>query len=290
MKINFTFIIPHYNTPELLVRCIESIPIRDDVQIIVIDDYSDDVHTYLGRYPIFNRKGVEFYQSTSEKGAGSARNEGLKYACGKWLLFADSDDFYTDELNQIMDLYCDSDAELVYFKQESVYSDTLKPADRAIEYNKKLEQAVKSNNLDPFIYTTHSPCSKLISLELVKKNNIEFEAIRVSNDAYFSIKCALLAKKIIVVPEHTMYVVTRREGSLDYSVNSELDEIRLECAYRINKLLYKNGKDKFHRNLFGISGRFVWKWKYVKQYKNPVYMICDLSYVIYGKLYRLLSR
>lgn len=287
MKINYTVIIPHYNTPELLVRCIKSIPVRDDVQIIVIDDYSTDADTYLERYPILQRQGVEFYKSTSEKGAGSARNEGLRYARGKWLLFADSDDFYAKDLNQIMDIYCDSDAELIYFKLESVYSDTLKQADRADEYNKKLEQAVESNELDPFIYTTHCPYSKLVSSTLIKKNNITFEAIQVSNDAYFSIKCALLAKKIMIDSKHTMYIVTRRQGSLDYSINNELDDIRLECAYRINDLLYKYGKGKFHRNLFGISGRFVWKWKYVKQYRNPIYFVHDLSYIIYGKLYRL---
>ena len=42
MKINFTFIIPHYNTPHLLLRCLNSIPSREDIQIIVIDDCSPD--------------------------------------------------------------------------------------------------------------------------------------------------------------------------------------------------------------------------------------------------------
>lgn len=290
MTINYTFIIPHYNTPELLVRCIESIPVMDDVQIIIIDDYSPDACTYLDRYPILHRKGVEFYQSTAKRGAGSARNEGLKYARGKWILFADADDFYTSDLVNIMNIYRNLDADLVYCKMESVYSDTLKHADRAIEYNKKLLEAKRSGNLDPFIYTTHCPYAKLILADLINKHNIKFEPIKVSNDAYFSIKCALLAKKIILDTEHTMYVVTRRQGSLDYSINRELDDIRMECAYRINSLLYKHGKGKFHRNLFGISGRLIFKWKYIKQYKNPIYLICDFSRVIYGKLYRFIKK
>lgn len=37
----YSIIIPHYNIPELLERCLKSIPQRDDVQVIIVDDYSD---------------------------------------------------------------------------------------------------------------------------------------------------------------------------------------------------------------------------------------------------------
>ncbi len=40
--INFTVIIPHKNLPLLLDRLINSIPIRDDLEIIVVDDGSDE--------------------------------------------------------------------------------------------------------------------------------------------------------------------------------------------------------------------------------------------------------
>ena len=39
---NYSFIIPHKNCPDLLQRCVDSIPERDDVQVIVVDDNSDD--------------------------------------------------------------------------------------------------------------------------------------------------------------------------------------------------------------------------------------------------------
>ena len=40
---NYSIIIPHRNIPQLLQRCIDSIPSRDDLQIIIVDDNSDDV-------------------------------------------------------------------------------------------------------------------------------------------------------------------------------------------------------------------------------------------------------
>ena len=37
-KQNLSIIIPHYNTPDLLGKLIDSIPDTDDIQIIVVDD------------------------------------------------------------------------------------------------------------------------------------------------------------------------------------------------------------------------------------------------------------
>ena len=37
---NYSVIIPHKNVPKLLARCVNSIPVRDDIEVIVIDDCS----------------------------------------------------------------------------------------------------------------------------------------------------------------------------------------------------------------------------------------------------------
>ena len=83
----------------MLLRCLGSIPIREDVQVIVADDNSDitevdDVNLFSlpEKYP-----HVEFIWGKNEngrKGAGYARNLGLEKAKGKWLVFADADDFF----------------------------------------------------------------------------------------------------------------------------------------------------------------------------------------------------
>ena len=97
---SYTIIIPHKNCPDLLKRCVDSIPVRDDVQIIVVDDNSDE-----DKKPSIERKGMEvvLLDASSSKGAGRARNVGLKHAKGKWLLFADADDYYTDNLSKFLD-------------------------------------------------------------------------------------------------------------------------------------------------------------------------------------------
>ena len=40
MNYNYTLLIPHYNIPFLLRRLLKSVPRRDDLQVIVVDDCS----------------------------------------------------------------------------------------------------------------------------------------------------------------------------------------------------------------------------------------------------------
>ena len=88
-----TVIIPHKNSIDLLHRCIESIPVYDDIEIIVIDDHSDLSESiweqFRGKY-----KYVELILTNEGKGAGYARNVGLGRARGEWLVFADADDYF----------------------------------------------------------------------------------------------------------------------------------------------------------------------------------------------------
>lgn len=87
----FSIIIPHKDIPDLLMRCLRSIPVSEDIQVIVVDDNSADADTYLDKCPELSRPYLEFVRTTKGKGAGYARNVGLDHAKGKWLLFADAE-------------------------------------------------------------------------------------------------------------------------------------------------------------------------------------------------------
>ena len=50
-RINYSIIIPHRNIPLLLRRCLDSIPRRMDIQIIVVDDNSDPGQVDFEHFP-----------------------------------------------------------------------------------------------------------------------------------------------------------------------------------------------------------------------------------------------
>ena len=72
-NINYSIIIPHKNIPQLLQRCLDSIPIRDDVQVIVVDDNSDTDKVNFDNFPKWKGKNYEYYLTKEGKGAGSFR-------------------------------------------------------------------------------------------------------------------------------------------------------------------------------------------------------------------------
>ena len=121
-EITYSFIIPHHNTPDLLLRLIDSIPQREDIEIIVVDDNSDD-----GKKANITRSDVKtiYIDKEHTKGAGRARNVGMDAATGKWLLFADADDFYKPGFIDVLDEYKDDDIEILYFNINSVNGETL---------------------------------------------------------------------------------------------------------------------------------------------------------------------
>ena len=57
--INYSIIIPHKNSTKLLQRCIDTIPYRKDIQVIIVDDNSDCNIVDFDYFPGLNEKHIE---------------------------------------------------------------------------------------------------------------------------------------------------------------------------------------------------------------------------------------
>lgn len=239
----YSIIIPHRGIPELLGRCLRSIPERDDIQVIVVDDNSDDADTYLERIPELRRKGVELVRTTEGRGAGYARNVGLQHVKGKWLMFADADDFFVEDMGRLIDSHADTDADMVVFKMMTVYSDDItKTAHRSGYINNIIDRYMKDGDENPVRALLEVVWCKMIRTELVQRHNIRFDEVPFSNDYNFSAHVGCLADKVEVSPE-TLYVVTRRSGSLTSHFAKKPGELakRAEVYFRVQKYLRSQG-------------------------------------------------
>ena len=99
-----------YNAEETIRRALDSIPDREDVEIIVIDDGSKDSTAQIVKD--FGR--AKLIQHKKNYGLGKALNTGLKEATGEYLVMLDSDDdFYTKPFEDCMEDLDGTD--LVYF-------------------------------------------------------------------------------------------------------------------------------------------------------------------------------
>lgn len=115
-KTKATVIIPAYNQEILVIRAIDSIPKRDDIEIIVIDDCSTDktlenVKNYSDEHKDQN---IRIYHNEKNRGVGFTVNRGYDLAKGEYVVLLGSDDyFYSEEFSEIMKELDGTD--LVYF-------------------------------------------------------------------------------------------------------------------------------------------------------------------------------
>lgn len=257
MKPNYSIIIPHKDIPDLLQRCLESIPQRDDVEVIVVDDDSDPKKVDFEHFPGLERDNTRVIFSKDGGGAGHARNVGLDHAQGRWIVFADADDFFTEDFSDLLDDVADADEDIVFFDYLNVRSDDV--TQLATERNRYkgfisdyLEGDPSETNLRIFFFV---PWCKLVKRELIERHRLRFDEVKWNNDMCFCVKTGCLAKTI-AVRRITAYVVTLREGSLTYDLcatDGEL-EVRLTEGIKTEKWL-KQQKINAGRSL---TSSYLW--------------------------------
>lgn len=241
MKYNYSVIIPHKESLDTLERLLKSIPNRQDIEIIVVDNSVKGIE----RADVVSDKEITILHCNPERFAGGARNVGIDYATGKWLLFADADDYFTDVSFDIFDKFVNSCYDLIYYHCDSVYDDTLQAAERHIEINRLLQDYLELRipEIKCRLYMV-VPWAKMILRSLVVENQIRFDEVVAANDIIFSTKVGYLARKFHV-EKSQVYVVTTRKGSLSNKWNSDILYSRFVTGLKRNLFLREHNLSKY---------------------------------------------
>ena len=230
--IDYSVIIPHKNIPKLLQRCLDSIPKRDDLEIIVVDDNSDSDVVDFDNFPGKERKDTYLVFDKSGNGAGRARNIGLQHAQGKWLLFADSDDYFNYCINDILTEYREDESDIVFFSASSVDCESYNNVPRADAVSEMIVNYLQGRPHSELMlrYCLACPWGKLVKRKLVIDNNILFQETSRCNDVKFSYLIGHYSKTIHV-DKRALYCLTYRGTSISNSLEERrvLDEVRVEA-------------------------------------------------------------
>lgn len=92
-KIKFSIVIPVYNVEKYLKDCLESVfnQTYNNYEVIIINDGSkDNSREIIEEYK--NNKNLKIIDQRNQ-GLSVARNNGVKYAMGDYIIFLDSDDY-----------------------------------------------------------------------------------------------------------------------------------------------------------------------------------------------------
>ena len=239
---DFSVIVPTWRGAiKYLPKLFASIPEKEGIEIIVVDNSKNPVL----REEILSQREITLLHSAPERHAGGSRNEGMSAARGKWLLFADADDFYSDDAFEIYYSNINTDAEIVYTGMGGIYEDTGERSDRGDVYAKMVHEYAMGN-LPEMNLRLHfsSPCCKMVSHELVNRHNLKFDEVVASNDKFFSMLIGYYAQKVAVVDAVT-YIATVNRGSLTRRRDLAVSLSRFKVLLRCNKFMRKHGLPKY---------------------------------------------
>ena len=246
-----SIIVPTYNAEMYIDRLINSITnqISDCVEIIVVNDGStDNTKKILSKYK--NHKQVKIINKNNT-GVSSTRNVGLKNATGKYVMFADSDDYYKE--NTLIKLIDNLDASYDLL----VFSSLRECADG--NFIDLFSQQNKTINLDLYsgIYgyifedyeMRYGNCvwNKVYKLDIIKDNKIEFvENQIIAEDLLFNISYFNNSKKIKTLSDQ-IYLYCYNANSLTNNYKSRYLDEYIKTLNNLYLILEKECfKDKYY--------------------------------------------
>ena len=217
-------VVPCYNTAKYLGKCMEHLLHQtigiENIEIILVDDASTDdgetwelITEFETQYPDVII-AVSLEQNLRQ---GGARNAGISYAGGEYLIFCDADDWLLEEtLEHCYRAAKEYDADVVEFMIKDVNDhECLVPLEkgegsRLIEINTEEER--KKFLLEVNDQISLGSQKKLYRLSLLKDNHIAFAEHRIFEEPSFMLPVKMYERKHYYLDEY-LYICYLSPGS-----------------------------------------------------------------------------
>ena len=181
----FTFIMPIYNSEDILYKSINSIKNQTNKnwELIAVDDGSTD-NTYKELKKIaLKDKRIKIY-TKKNSGPGKTRNYAMGKATGDYLAFIDSDDYYELDFLENINLILEKENyDLIFINTiNEKNSGKIDYCDNIDKYSKcTKKQLIKLQMTGKLPW---GPCSKVVKREIAQK--CSFSSISVGEEAIYS--------------------------------------------------------------------------------------------------------
>lgn len=307
--IDFSIIIPVYNSEKFIKKCIDSILEQNykNYEIIVVNDGSTDKSKEIvKKYKINNLRLI----NQKNKGLSGARNAGLKCALGKYVIFIDADDYVEKNLLIELSKYIDKYDVVIYgYYNEIVRNEILVKQDRISFVNSNIKSNIRKMDIFAINSLIGFAWNKAYSRAYLFKNKFFFEeGTSLVEDIIFNESVLIKTDKIICIPIPLTHYVKRIDTvTLSQKKYDNLVELMIRSLKaRINILKkYDNENNKNITELIEFmliyllnysKGSLYDKYKCIKKFlfifdnyfnkefiKNPIIFYCikyNLTYLL----------
>jgi len=206
-----SIIIPVYNEKDFVRRCLDSVYSNDDVEVIVVDDGSDDgsseiIAEYADRFKVIRKTKTPF-------GVSWARNVGMNEAQGDYITFLDSDDEMSEggigSMLSVVGMGFDV-VQFNHWRQENEM--------KAARFFNNAGWYAKNNLPQKWVLVWN----KIYRREFLIENAIYFPwNIRFEEDCIFNLRCLAHTDKIVHYSAATVIKHNDNKNSICHTVTRE---------------------------------------------------------------------
>ena len=223
-------IIPCFNCEKYIDECVVSLRLEEarDIQVILVNDGSTD-RTFEKCVELSKKYPNIDVVHTENKGVSCARNVGLDYASGIWLMFVDSDDFLEQGYINILRQHKDRNTQCIRFGINCRYVDE---NNKVIKNEKRLFASFENNNLN------------------FTDRNISQDFMLLFQEGAFDSACGVFYKNDIIQSKKIRFneSMAVREDSLFLLTYAEhIDSIRIVNQYLYNYRIVGNQTYHYRR-------------------------------------------
>lgn len=235
-----SIIMPVYNVEDHLERAICSAidQTNDEWELILVDDGSTDESALIADY--YEKKYPEkiFVIHQNNQGSGRARNTGLEKAQGRYIYFADPDDYFDETLVeenlQLIDKY---NPDMVVFgykieRDQGSVKETILPNIPQLSTQEEFRKHFRNF----YYFSPFSLWSKMYKKSFLEENNIQFTNQKLGQDALFNID-VLKELDSVAVNHKAYYHYVEHEGSSVRKFRTNRFELELTIGKHLENLI-----------------------------------------------------
>lgn len=263
-----SLIIPVFNAEKYLKDLLESIIKQTmnfkEIEVIMVDDVSTDnsrdiMDEYANKYDNFISVKLE----ENHKIAGTARNKGMEIAHGKYLMFADADDFLPENACEIMYNAIESK------KADFITANYINADEDGTLWTKPIFNLEKYTNfkLDIKDYTKSffvlngSACNKIFNREFIESHGINFLEGVPGEDAYFTTYSFMESENVYYIQDIVYCYRQRNQNNATKSVSFYCSADYFERINRSYRAIYENFKRhnqlRFYRYMYAKNMSYI---------------------------------
>ena len=259
-----SIIMPVYKSEEFIKESILSVQNQSyhNIELICVNDGTPDKAFEICKEMQKTYNNIKLLENEKNMGLEFTRNYGISEACGKYILFLDSDDLLEkNTVESIVAAAEDSETDIVLFGYFNVVDGKEIPADMGSISNGKYTVAEFSRFLlgDMPIGSISNVGTKLYRTEFIINNELKFDRkYKYHEDGGFIFNALNKTDKIYVINKPFYKYIRRNSGSIMSSYRQYMFTGIVTAREIIKDIFIKNhvwedgSKERYYKDIFGV--------------------------------------